>query len=136
MSALIDGVEVVDANAGLRVPEIPYPYDIPLPHWGILLDQTEGAREVLVSASTVPNAAGFGIACIASGTAQARLIVRDVRVLGGSPAAGWSSALAARVHDSMAHLRLEVTAAELGGRMTYVGRNIEIVAAGGARADA
>jgi hypothetical protein len=137
----IDKVDVSDANRGLAFTDFSYP-SLPdavsrlVPHGGIMLVHSEAAARVEVTASTVTQAAGFGIASLASGTADVRLSVRGTRVEGGSRIESHDIGIATMVKDPEAKTHLELSDSVIRGRLTRSGRNVSLRAASGSRADA
>lgn len=137
----IDKVDVSDANRGLALTDFAYqwlpgPVPRPVPHGGIVLVHNEAAARVEVTASTVTQAAGFGIASLASGTADVRLSVRGTRVEGGSRIESYDIGIATMVKDPDAKSHLELSDSVIRGRLTRSGRNVSLMAASGSRADA
>jgi len=137
----IDKVDVSDANRGqaftdFSFPSLPDAVSRPVPHGGIVLVHSEAAAHVEITASTVTQAAGLGIASLASGTADVRLSVRGTRVEGGSRIESYDVGVATMVKDPDAKTHLELSDSVIMGRLTRSGRNVWLRAAGGSRADA
>jgi hypothetical protein len=137
----IDKVDVSDANRGQAFTDFSYPslpdaVSRPVPHGGIVLVHSEAAARVDVTASTVTEAAGFGIASLASGTADVRLSIRGTRVEGGSRIESHDIGIATMVKDPDAKTHLELSDSVIRGRLTRSGRNVSVRAASGSRADA
>lgn len=137
----IDKVDVSDANRGQAFTDFSYPWlpdavSRPVPHGGIVLVHSEAAARVELTASTVTQAAGFGIASLASGTANVRLSVRGTRVEGGSRIESYDMGIATMVKDPGAKTHLELSDSVIRGRLTRSGRNVAFIAASGSRADA
>jgi hypothetical protein len=137
----IDKVDVSDANRGQAFTDFSYPslpdaVSRPVPHGGIVLVHNEAAARFEVTASTVTQAAGFGIASLASGTANVRLSVRGTRVEGGSRIESHDIGIAMMVKDPDAKSLLELSDSVIRGRLTRSGRNVSLRAASGSRADA
>jgi hypothetical protein len=137
----IDKVDVSDANRGQAFTDFSYPslpdaVSRPVPHGGIVLVHSEAAARVEVTASTVTQAAGFGIASFASGTADVRLSIRGTRVEGGSRIESHDIGIATMVKDPAAKSHLELSDSVIRGRLTRSGRNVSLRAASGSRADA
>lgn len=137
----IDKVDVSDANRGQAFTDFSYPslpdaVSRPVPHGGIVLVHSEAAARVEVTASTVTQAAGFGIASFASGTADVRLTVHGTRVEGGSRIESHDIGIATMVKDPDAKTHLELLDSIITGRLTRSGRNVSLRAASGSRADA
>lgn len=133
----IDSVDVRGANSGQSFIEATFP-TLPgrVPHGGMVFVHTEAAAEVEVTASTVIETSGLGIASIASGLAHTRLSIRHTRVEGGTRMDFYDFGIAVLVKDRTATTRLEISDAQVKGRLSRSGRNVAIVASGGGRADA
>lgn len=137
----IDKVDVSDANRGQAFTDFSYPslpdaVSRPVPHGGIVLVHSEAAARVEITASTVTQAAGLGIASLVSGTAHVRLSVRGTRVEGGSRIESYDIGVATMVKDPDAKSHLELSDSVIRGRLTRSGRNVSLRAARGSRADA
>lgn len=137
----IDKVDVSDANRGQAFTDFSYPslpegVSRPVPHGGIVFVHDEAAARVEVTASTVTQAAGLGIASLASGAADVRLSVRGTRVEGGSRIESYDVGVATMVRDPDAKTHLELSDSVIRGRLTRSGRNVWLRAARGSHADA
>lgn len=137
----IDNVDVSDANRGqaftdFSFPSLPDAVSRPAPHGGVVFVHSEGAAGIEVTASTVTQAAGLGIASLASGTADVRLSVRGARVEGGSRIESYDVGVVTMVKDPGAQTHLELSDSVIRGRLTRSGRNVWLRAARGGRADA
>ena len=133
----IDSVDVRGANRGQSFIEATFP-TLPgrVPHGAMVFVHADAVAEVTVTASTVTETAGLGIASIASGVAHTRLSIRHTRVEGGTRIGFYDMGIAALVKDHTATTRLEIFDAHVKGRLSRSGRNVMIAASGGGRADA
>jgi hypothetical protein len=133
----IDSVDVRGANRGQSFIEATFP-TLPgrVPHGGMVFVHADASAEVTVTSSTVTETAGLGIASIASGLAHTRLTVRQTRVEGGTRMGFYDVGIATLVKDRTATTRLEISDAQVKGRLSRSGRNVMIAASGGGRADA
>lgn len=131
----IDGVDVRGANRSETFIGATYP-TLPgsLPHGGIVFVHSELPAEILVTSSSITNAAGFGIVSVSSGSAHSSLTVSHTRVEGGSKIGFFDAGIASLVQGSGARARLEVFDSQVWGRLSRSGRNVMVVASSGAHA--
>lgn len=133
----IYGVEVHGANRSQSFVDATYP-TLPgsLPHGGMVFIHSEASAQVQVSSSVVTDSAGFGIASVTSDSVTSRLSVSHTRVEGGSRIGFFDAGISALVRDIATSVRLDVSDSEVRGRLSRSGRNVMVVASGGAHADA
>lgn len=133
----IDSVDVRGTNRGQSFIEAAFP-TLPgrVPHGGMVFVHADTAADVEVTASTVIETSGVGIASIASGVAHTRLSIRHTRVEGGTRMDFYDIGIAALVKDRTATTRLAISDSHVKGRLSRSGRNVMIAASGGGRADA
>jgi hypothetical protein len=134
-SIRIDGVDVHAANRSESFIEATYP-TLPgsLPHGGMVFVHSESPAEILVTSSLVTNAAGFGIASVTSDSARSSLTVSHTQVEGGSRIGFFDAGVAALAQGASARVQLEVFDSQIWGRLSRSGRNVMVVASGGAQA--
>lgn len=133
----VDNVDVHGANrsesfSGAKYPTLPGT----LPHGGMVFVHSMSPAEVMVNSSSVTQSAGFGIVSITSDTAHSSLAVSHTQVEGGSKIGFFDAGISALVRGSAAKVRLSVSDSQVWGRLSRSGRNIMVVASGGAVADA
>lgn len=133
----IDRVDVHDANRSQSFIDATFP-TLPerLPHGGMVFVHADSPAQVAVTSSTVTQTAGFGIISITSGVARTRLTVRHTRVEGGTRIGFFDIGIAALVKDRSATTRLDISDANVRGRLSRSGRNVMLAASGGGHADA
>ena len=133
----IDKVEVRRANLSKSFTNTKYPV-LPgsLPHGGMIFVHSDASAKVLVTSSIVNHSAGFGIASIVSDYENSQLTVSDTRVEGGTRIGFFDAGITALVRGPHASIRLNVNKSEVQGRLSRSGRNIMVVASGGAKANA
>jgi len=133
----IDRVDVHDANRLQSFIDATFP-TLPgrLPHGGMVFVHSDSPADVEVTFSTVTQTSGFGIVSITSGVARTRLSVSHTRVEGGSRIGFFDIGIAALVKDRKATTRLDISDAEVRGRLSPSGRNVMIAASGGGHGDA
>lgn len=134
-SIRIDGVDVHGANRSESFIEATYP-TLPgsLPHGGMVFVHSESPAEILVTSSLITNAAGFGIVSVTSDSARSSLTVSHTKVEGGSRIGFFDAGIAALVQGSAARVQLDVLDSQIWGRLSRSGRNVMVVASGGAHA--
>jgi len=135
VTAHITGVDVHGANRSESFVEATYP-TLPgsLPHGGMVFVHSGGSTQVKVTSSQIIQSAGFGIVSIISDSAHSTLSVSRTLVKGGSKIGFFDAGISALVQGSASRVRLRVSDSEVQGRMSRSGRNIMVVASGGARA--
>lgn len=134
-SIRIDGVDVHGANRSKSSIAASYP-TLPgsLPHGGMVFVHSKSPAEILVASSLITNAAGFGIVSVTSDSARSSLTVSHTQVEGGSRIGFFDAGIAALVRGSAARVRLEIFDSQIWGRLSQSGRNVMVVASGGANA--
>lgn len=133
----IDGVVIHGANQSESFIDAKYP-NLPgsLPHGGMVFVHSESSAKVNVTSSIVSAAAGFGIVSITSDAAVSSLSVSDTQVEGGTKIGFFDAGISALVQGPVARVDLDVTNSQVWGRLSRSGRNIMVVASGGAQAHA
>jgi len=142
-SAQIDGVDVHGSNQQALFIEASY-LTLPgqLPHGGMVfmhsqksdLSPDTGSDNVSISSSTVTESAGFGIAAITSGNSHSSLLITDTIIENGSRIGFFDAGISSLAQGSGAQAQLEIIGSEVQGRMSRAGRNVMVVASGGAKA--
>lgn len=136
----IDNVDVHGANRSESFVEASYS-TLPgsLPHGGMvfvhssLSDGTPAG--VSVTSSRVTQSAGFGIVSITSDSARSSLSVSHTKVEGGSRIGFYDAGISTLVQGSAARVQLLISDSEVQGRLSRSGRNVMVVASGGAHAN-
>jgi len=137
----IDGVDVNGANGSESFVDAAYP-TLPgsLPHGGMVFVHSESsgraAADISITSSQITRAAGFGIASVTSGSAHSSLSISHTKVEGGSRIGFFDAGISALSQGSEARVQLEVSDSEVQGRLSRSGRNVMVVASGGAHANA
>ena len=133
-SIRIDGVDVRGANRSQSFLNTQYP-TLPgsLPHGGMVFVHSESTAEIVVTSSSITDAAGFGIVSITSNTAQSQLNVSYTQVEGGSKIGFFDAGITALAQGSTAQAKLQVLDSQIWGRLSRSGRNIMLVASSGAK---
>ncbi|MDT0595257.1 hypothetical protein [Glaciecola petra] len=134
-SISIDGVDIHAANRSESFIEEKYA-TLPgaLPHGAMVFVQSETETKISVTSSLISKAAGFGIVSVTSNSARSSIKVSNTQVEGGSKIGFFDAGISALVQGSNANVNLEVFDSQVWGRFSRSGRNIMIVASGGARA--
>ena len=132
----VDSVDVHAANRSGSYIDVKYP-TLPgtLPHGGMVFVHSTSSAEVMVNSSSVTQSAGFGIVSITSDTSHSSLSVNHTQVEGGSKIGFFDAGISALVRGSAARVRLNVSDSQVWGHMSRSGRNVMVVASGGAHAD-
>ena len=132
----INGVDVHAANQSESYIEAKYP-TLPgsLPHGGMVFIHSELPAKVQVASSAVTLSSGFGIVSLSSDSTQSSLSVSHTRVEGGTKIGFFDAGISALVRDPETRVQLDVTDSQVWGRLSRSGRNIMVVASGGAHAD-
>jgi len=126
---------VQNANRGrLIVDGAPFPF--PLPHAGItLMTAREGvSTNVELSGVHVLEAAGVGVAAVASAGSEIALHLLDAEVRGGEEIGAVDYGVMAFATGPSSGVSLEMTGSHVSGRMSPVGRNVVLAAADHGRA--
>lgn len=142
-SAQIEGVDVHGSNQQAAFIDANYS-TLPgnLPHGGMVFvhSQVSGlslddvSANVSISSSTVNESAGFGIAAITSRNSHSSLLITNTIVENGSRIGFFDAGISSLVQGSGAKAQLDITGSEVQGRMSRSGRNVMVVASGGAKA--
>lgn len=133
---MIDAREHIDQSAfperfALLNDFLPEPWR---PNLYIVLTRLTSLLLLLLAAVLVTEAAGFGIASVTSDSAHSSLTVSHTQVEGGSRIGFFDVGIAALVQGSAARAQLDVFDSQVWGRLSRSGRNIMVVASGGASA--
>ncbi len=136
-SVQIDDVEVDGANRSESFLKVTYP-TLPgsLPHAGMVFIHTDQPGQIKITGSKVMNTAGFGILSVTSNSVESLLSVNQTHIEGGTKIGFFDVGIAVLSQGSSAKALLDVFDSEVQGRMTRNGRNIMMVASGGAKIDA
>ena len=136
VSARLDSLTVARANVAHRRLDLGRslePLFAPV-HGGIVVAFTRDSAAVEVTHARVTDAAGVGVQSVTTGSAQSRLVVRDSRVTGGTAIGFYDAGIVGLLRDSTARAYVELIDVDARGRLSEVGRNFVVEAAGGARA--
>lgn len=133
-SIRIDGVDVLDANQSKSFIEASYP-TLPglLPHGGMVFVHNESPAEISVSSSSVFDTAGFGIVSLSSQSAGSSLTVSHTQVVNGSPIGMFDAGISSLAQGATTNAYLNIIDSQIWGRLSRQGRNVMIVASGGAK---
>ena len=134
-TAHIEGVKIYGANQSKSFLEVKYA-TLPgsVPHGGMVFVHSEMPAQVIVTSSEIMQSAGFGVVSITSNSVSSSLSVKHTRVNGGSKIGFFDVGIAAMVQGSASRVHLDVYDSEVQGRLSRSGRNIMVVASGGAKA--
>ena len=138
-NAHIDGVEVHGTNGSESFIEASYStLPGPLPHGGMVFvhsgSSAGSSAGVSVTSSRIIQSAGFGIVSITSDSAHSSLSVSHTKVDGGSRIGFFDAGISTLVQGSAARVQLDIFDSEVQGRLSRSGRNVMVVASGGAHA--
>lgn len=142
-SAYIEGVDVQGSNELGSFIETRYS-TLPgkLPYGGMMFVHSQASdishapvsAKVSIISSKVFQSAGFGIVSITSGSSHSSLVIADTIVENGSRIGFFDAGISTLVQGSGARAQLEITGSEVQGRLSRSGRNVMVVASGGAKA--